>query len=320
MQGLPEARLTPKIAFLGTSSRDQVLRYLRSLEARQYAPGTIQAVITVIKRLFRHLPPARQRALSANLSETAAQDITGFVRLAQGAGLAPSTVNLSLSMLTEFFDFLCDEGLMLVQPVSKRRHRLLAPVTLPKPMLEADLVAFFKAVDSTRDRLLFLLMLRCGLRVSEACSLTWDACDLEAGTLRINDGKGHVDRVVYLSPDAEGECRLWRARSPASSYLFPSRKRKGLPLDRRVVNYTMSEYLRRAGVAKCYSPHCLRHTFATQLLNAGVTLEVLKELMGHRSIQNTLKYTQLYEATKRRQYDEAMVRVERRQAVAGGAR
>lgn len=75
-----------------------------------------------------------------------------------------------------------------------------------------------------------------------------------------------------------------------------------------------------AGVAKSYSPHCLRHTFATQLLNAGVTLEVLKELMGHRSIQNTLKYTQLYEATKRRQYDEAMVRVERRQAVAGGAR
>lgn len=320
MQRLPDARLAHKLAFLGPSSRDLVLRYLRSLEARQYAPGTIATIITVIKRLLRHLPSSRQSALAANLAETAAQDITDFVRLAQDASLASSTVNLSLSLLAEFFDFLRDEGLMLMQPVSKRRHRLLTPVTLPKPILEADLVAFFKAVDSTRDRLLFLLMLRCGLRVSEACSLRWDACDLEAGTLRINDGKGQVDRVVYLSPDVEREYTLWRARNPASSYLFPSRKRQGLPLDRRVVNYMMAEYLRRAGIAKRYSPHCLRHTFATQLLNAGVTLEVLKELLGHRSIQNTLKYTQLYEATKRRQYDEAMVRVERRQAMAGGAR
>ncbi len=320
MQRLPKARLAPKLAFLGISSQDQVLRYLRSLESRQYAPGTVEAVITVIKRLLRHLPSARQSALSANLTETVAQDITDFVRLAQDTNLAPSTVNLSLSLLAEFFDFLRDEGLMRMQPVSKRRHRLLAPVTLPKPMPEADLVAFFKSVDSTRDRLLFLLMLRCGLRVSEACSLTWNACDLEAGTLRINDGKGQVDRIVYLSPDVERECKLWRARNSASCYLFPSRKRKGLPLNRRVVNYMMTEYLRRADITKSYSPHCLRHSFATQLLNAGVTLEVLKELMGHRSIQNTLKYTQLYEATKRQQYDEAMTRVERRQAVAGGAR
>jgi len=80
----------------------------------------------------------------------------------------------------------------------------------------------------------------------------------------------------------------------------------------------MSKYLQSAGITRQYSPHCLRHTFATQLLNAGVTLEVLKELMGHRSIQNTLKYTQLYEVTKRQQYDNAMTRVERRQAVAAG--
>jgi integrase/recombinase XerC/integrase/recombinase XerD len=187
-------------------------------------------------------------------------------------------------------------------------------------MPEAALVAFFKAIGSTRDRLLFLLMLRCGLRVSEACSLRWDSCDPEAGTIRIDDSKGRVDRVVYISPDLEREFKLWRAISPVGTYLFPSRKRKGLPLDRGVVNCMMSEYLRRADVARRYSPHCLRHTFATQLLNAGVTLEVLKELMGHRSIQNTLKYTQLYEATKRRQYTDAMVRVERRQALAGGAR
>jgi site-specific recombinase XerD len=240
------------------------------------------------------------------------------VSTAQGAGLAPSTVNLSLSVLSEFFDFLRDEGLMQVQPVIRRRHRLLAPATLPKPMPEHDLVTFFKAVDSQRDRLLFLAMLRCGLRVSEACSLRWDDYDVEAGSIRVNDGKGHVDRVVYVSPDLERELKGWRAKVAGSPYLFPSRKRKGRPIDRRVVNVIMSEYLLRASVSRRYTPHCLRHTFATQLLNAGVTLEVLKELMGHHSIQNTLKYAQLYEETKRRQYDDAMAKVEGRRAAGGG--
>jgi site-specific recombinase XerD len=77
----------------------------------------------------------------------------------------------------------------------------------------------------------------------------------------------------------------------------------------------MMRYLEKAGVGQHYSPHNLRHTFATQLLNAGIQLEVLKELMGHRSLAMTLCYTQLYETTKRRQYDQAMARVQTRQAI-----
>jgi site-specific recombinase XerD len=315
-----DARLASKLSFLSPHSRDQLLRYLCALSARQYAPGTIEAVITVARRFLRDLPPPRRDALADDFTRTVPRDITDFVCVAQGAGLAPSTINLSLSVLSEFFDFLRDEGLMPSQPVIPRRHRLLAPATLPKPMPEPELVRFFKAVDSQRDRILFLLMLRCGLRVSEACALRWNDCDLAAGTIRVNDGKGRVDRVVYTSPDLERELKAWRARSAGATYLFPSRRRKGLSINRWVVNLSMREYLRSARIDKRYTPHCLRHTFATQLLNAGVTLEVLKELMGHRSIQNTLKYAQLYEETKRRQYDEAMARVERRQAAAGGRR
>ncbi len=318
---LQDTSLAAHLTFLDSSSQDHVLRYLHALMARRYARGTIETVIAIFKRFFRHLPPQRHAALAADLAVVEAQDIADFVRLAQSAGRAPSTINLSLSLLAEFFDFLREEGLLQAQPVNKRRHRLLTPTTLPKPMLEADLVTFFKAIDAPRDRLLFLLMLRCGLRVSEACALTWDACDLAGGTIRIDDGKGRVDRVVYLSSDVEQGLKLWQARRPKSPFLFPSRKVAGAHLGRRNVFQIMQKYLRAAGVAKSYSPHCLRHTFATQLLNAGVTLEVLKELMGHRSIQNTIKYTQLYEATKRQQFDQAMERVEsRKMAGAGGAR
>lgn len=321
MQRLPNnTPLAAKLSFLDPRSREQLLRYLHTLSARRYAPGSLAAVITVVRRFLRHLAVPRRNELTADFSGAVSQDISEFVRLARGAGLAPSTINLSLSLLSEFFDFLRDEGLLLMQPVVKRRHRLLAQTTLPKPMPEPDLIRFFKAVDSHRERLLFLLMLRGGLRVSEACALRWDDCDLASGTIRVNDGKGRVDRIVYISPDMERELLAWRSRVADASYLFPSRKRKGMPLDRRVVNLVMSKYLRSAGIAKRYTPHCLRHTFATQLLNAGVALEVLKELMGHRSIQNTLKYTQLYEETKRRQYTQAMERVESRQSAAGGGR
>jgi len=75
------------------------------------------------------------------------------------------------------------------------------------------------------------------------------------------------------------------------------------------------KYRKNAGITKRASCHTLRHTFATQLLNAGASLEVVKELMGHRSLDMMLRYTQLYDRTKRAQYDQAMAQVEKRQGV-----
>lgn len=156
------------------------------------------------------------------------------------------------------------------------------------------------------------------MRVSEVCALTWEVIDFNDGTARINNGKGHVDRIAYFSPDVEQALKTWWAHQQTGTSLFPSRSRKGCPLTRYQINFLMGEYLKAANIAKHYSPHCLRHTFATQLLNAGVPLEVLKELMGHHSIHVTLRYTQLYDTTKRQQYDRAMARIEQRQAL--GAR
>jgi site-specific recombinase XerD len=311
------SRFQSSLSFLTFTSQQQVLRYLSLLEARNYAEGTLKAIISALKKLTGHLPDSRKAALADDLAQTTSQDITDFIGAAQRAGLQPSTINTKLCILGEFFEFLREEGSMTHQPILRRRHRLSAPVTLPKPMNEIDLAAFFKVIDSVRDRLIFLLMLRCGLRVSEVCALTWEAIDLNAGTARINNGKGQVDRIVYLSPDVEQALKRWRAYKENGDYLFPSCIRKGAPLKRSMINVLMDGYLKTANITKHYSPHCLRHTFATLLLNAGVQLEVLKDLMGHRSIQMTLRYAQLYDATKRSQYDQAMTKIEKRQAVNG---
>ena len=156
------------------------------------------------------------------------------------------------------------------------------------------------------------------IRVSEVSGVRWSAIDLGQGTLRVDNSKGQVDRVVYLAPDVATALRQWqRPQTAAASYVFPSRmvRQGGLPLGARQIRNRMTRYLKLAAITKAYSPHSLRHTFATQLLNAGASLEVVKELMGHRSLQMTLRYTQLYDRTKRAQYDQAIAQVEKHQGV-----
>jgi integrase/recombinase XerD len=147
----------------------------------------------------------------------------------------------------------------------------------------------------------------------EVSTLTWSAIDVQMCSIRIDNSKGQVDRVVYYSSDVAKVLHQWRhLQSPAGAYVFPSPLTSGSPVSVRTIQRVMARYLHQARLMKPYSPHALRHTFATQLLNAGAPLEVVKELMGHRSISMTLRYAQLYEATKRQQYDRAMAQIEKR--------
>jgi len=270
--------------------------------------GTIRA----LKSFAVLMPEARQAPLSYDLTQTTSTDVDAWIEAAFQHQLAPSTVATRLRLLQGFFAFLHEQGAIAQSPIRLPRHHILVPQDLPRPMAEDEVVAFFRVIDAVRDRTMFLLMLRCGLRVSEVSSLSWSALDCAQGTVRIDNSKGHVDRVVYLAPDVAKALRQWqRMQGTAPRYVFPSRvaRKGGLPLSARQIQHCMTRYLRLAGITKPYSPHSLRHTFATQLLNAGASLEVVKELMGHRSLDVTLRYTQLYDRPKRAQYDQAMAQV-----------
>src|SRR5262249_23914902 len=210
----------PALSCFSVQNQHLILRYRAGLAARQYADTTRSAVVTTLNALIRHLPGYRQGVLTDDITQTTAEDISAFITAAQSSGLMPATINTKLSILTSFFEYLRGEGQMTQPPVVRRRHRLLTPTVLPKPMPDTALAAFFTVVDSVRDRLIFLFMLRCGLRVSEVCTLAWDGIDLDAGTVRINRGKGQVDRVVYLFPDVKQALTLWRAPHPPGVDLF----------------------------------------------------------------------------------------------------
>ncbi len=311
------AKYQARLTCFSRPNQHRILQYLACLAAQQCADTTLVAVVTTLTTLSHQLTGEGHEVLTADLTQTTAHDISAFITAAQASGLAPSTINTKVGLLAGFFEYLREEGQMTQQPVLRRRHRLLTPLVLPKPIPDADLAAFFHVIDAVRDRLIFLFTLRCGLRVSEVCALTWDAIDLHAGTVRINRGKGQVDRIVYLSPDVEQALQIWRAHHAPGVYLFPSPKRHRSHLFRSQINVLMDQYLAAAGLTRHYSPHCLRHTFATHLLNAGVSLEILKELMGHHSMSLTLRYAQLYDTTKKHQYEQAMAQIAQRQALSG---
>jgi site-specific recombinase XerD len=196
MESLLCARYLPKLSFLHATSQPQVLRYLSLRQARHDAQGTVATVVTIIKTFCLSVPAPRQAMLHGNLAPATVQDVDGFIQTASAQGLSPATINTALSLLKACFDCLHEEGQMPHQPILRHRHRLVVPATLPKPMPEADLLRFFTVIDAVRDRLIFLLMRRCGLRVSEVSHVTWADMDVHAKTIRINNSTGHVDRVV----------------------------------------------------------------------------------------------------------------------------
>ena len=249
---------------------------LAHLRARHHAPAMQEATIRALRRFAVLMPAARQTTLYQDLTQTTPGDIDTWIEASFHQPLAPGTIATRLRVVQGFFAFLRDQGDVPQSPIRRPRHHILVPQDLPRPMAEDEVSAFFRVIDALRDRTMFLLMRRCGLRVSEVSRLSWAALDLAQGTVRIEHSTGHVDRVVSLAPAVAKPCgsgtgsRRWR-----HARCFPSRltRKGGMPLS-RPANPPPDDPApsRCAGITKAYSPHSLRHTCATQLLNAGASL------------------------------------------------
>jgi site-specific recombinase XerD len=137
-----------------------VANYLTLLQARQYAPSTLGAIAGTLKSFCLLLPQPRRDRIIDNFALVTSEDIDAYLQAAADQGLAPATINIALVKLRCFFTFLLEDGYLHRQPVRRHRHQVLVPQTLPRPMAQQDVVAFFQVIDSLRDRLIFLLMLR----------------------------------------------------------------------------------------------------------------------------------------------------------------
>jgi integrase/recombinase XerD len=164
------------------------------------------------------------------------------------------------------------------------------PSALPKVLTGDELTAFFAALRKAKYRALFMTCYAAGLRVGEACQVRVEDIDSRRMVLRVRAGKGGKERLTVLSPRLLTVLRAyWRLTRPRV-WLFP-----GATPARPVAIDTARNVFHRAcvqaGLPSCYTPHSLRHSFATHLLDAGTDLVLIQHLLGHRSIQTTSRYT-----------------------------
>ena len=162
-------------------------------------------------------------------------------------------------------------------------------------------------MKSARDYAMLLLAYRHGLRASELCNITMENIDLEAGNIRCQRGKGSISNWQQLAKDEVKAVSTWLKKRPktATAYLFISRKGKAISRSQffRIIQFIGQ----KAGLSKekCH-PHILKHSVGTHLANAGMPVQVIQQRLGHRNIQNTMKYLQVSSAFVDRAFDSAV--------------
>lgn len=315
IQAPPPDLLTSRLAGVPAPTARQIRAYLEMRRRRNDAPATIQTVMYRLADFILALPPQKQ----AQLSMVDRYTISGYIDRLQARSLRGTTINSRLSAIRGFFSFLLEQGLVERNPVLESHSLRQREVLLPQAMRDEEVRRFLAVIQDPMDRAMFLLLLRSGLRPGELATLKLADMDLGQQAVRIERGeKNGLGRMVYFSADAKAALEEWlvqRAPFPEVTRLFFTKRTKRIQVC--TINERFQRYLAQAGTEKPYSAKSLRHTFATQLLNAGVPLTTVQELLGHDRITTTQRYARLSDRTKQRDYFTAMKQIRERQHLEG---
>ena len=234
-------------------------------------------------------------------TEVTATHLRDWIFSLKEGGLAPTSIRRAQSAVRTYFAFLLAEGAVTVDPTERLESPKLGR-RLPEFLTHAEVKAFLDAPDPVstvywRDRAILELLYATGMRVSELAELPLTALDLDEGFLTVF-GKGSKERLVPVGAPAlralgrylrDVRPTLDRGKGKAKGRVFLNVR--GGPLSRVAVWGLVKESARRAGIDKAVSPHTLRHTFATHLLEGGADLAAVQELLGHADISTTQIYT-----------------------------
>jgi integrase/recombinase XerC len=275
------------------------------LTVKSYREDLVQALDFFRTRLGSSAP--RPDKLNTRL-------VRAYLAWLHEQGYAKSTIARRLAAVRSWCRFLCRQTVLKVNPADGLRGPRLDQ-KLPHFVQREDMLRLLATPPAeeplgVRDRAILETLYSAGLRVSELTGLNGDDVDLDAGLATVR-GKGRRERLALLGPPAVFAVRLWLgqravivARRPrAAAALFLNRA--GTRLSSRSVGRMLEKYLAQAGLDPRTSPHTLRHSFATHLLDAGADIRSVQELLGHRSISTTQIYTHVTTQRLRDSYHQA---------------
>jgi len=276
-------------------------RFRAYLERRQFSAHTLVSYTLDLHVFFT--------VVTVPLAQVSFREVDDFVESQHQHGRAWATINRRLNALKHFFDFCLEQQFVGGNPV-KPSHFVRRGRPLPKALSREQVQRLFAQIAHPMDRALFLVMLRCGLRVSEVARLTLEQIDWEQQALHIVQGKGRKDRRVYMSPDAVASLHMCLAQHPgerAKAYVFWNRKRQGQLLSVKAIQKKMERYAKAAGItASCQS---LRHTFASNVLEHGAEVVAIRDFLGHSQISSSERYAKISSQKIKQEYMRTMQKI-----------
>jgi len=302
-------RLIGKFDEQGLPGKKYVEMHLRSQYIRNCRPNTTRNTYQTLQLFFVFIKSIGKKCLE----DIDRHDVEAFIEHEQDRGLKEVTVKTRLAFLKSFFRFLLDRG-FVEQDAFPWKMKIKLPETLPRAIDPEDVNRILAVNLSVRDRALILLLLRTGMRIGELLHTELRDVSLKEQKILIYESeKNRLGRVVYFSDDAREALKAWlKVRDQNAELLFYGLKYS-------VLSYTaarniFTKCLGKAGLShKGYTLHCLRHTYATDLLNALIPIECLEKLLGHKSLEVTRRYARLSDKTREEQYFKAMAIIERSQ-------
>lgn len=287
---------------------NSIVNYRQYLKRRNCSNHTVKNYMNTLRHFVLWL--------DVPVEEVTHKKIQAYIDRLGNKRLAPKTINCHLDSIRGFYDYLrYEEEIPITNPVKRGyAQRLSRP--LPRYLRNEEVVILLNAIDNRRDQAMFRLMLRSGLRVEETANLSLGAIDAKRRRIVVENGKGAKDRVVYISDDALRTLGQYvKVRPPSRSakvFLVQKGPHTGKPISVRGIQKRIEYYAKKTGLK--VSCHHLRHTMATQLLNAEADLVTIQDLLGHTRIKTTQRYCKVSNLKVERDYFKAMERVMKRTA------
>ena len=296
-----------------------IARFLRYLRVERNASElTIKSYREDLMSLAAFL--AQSGGRPTELAAISTAELRGYVSALHTAGYAKSSVARRLASLRSFYRFAQRENLVEHNPAkplrNPRRERSLPHFLSPDEIARLLETPDAEKPSGLRDRAILETMYSAGLRVSEAVGINDEDLDLQAGLVRVR-GKGKRERLAPLGSYAvraiEGWLRVRRLspREPQGGHAPVFVSKLGRRLTTRSVARLLGKHIQRAGLDSRTTPHTLRHSFATHLLDRGADIRSVQELLGHKSLVTTQIYTHISTASLRAAYEKSHPRAGR---------
>lgn len=258
-------------------SQDPILKLKQEMKLRGFSAKTVKAYLYYITDVLE--------LANKNPKEICTDDIRNYLEKLADNGRSAATLNSAYSALKFYFEKILRRKFFVNIPRAKISKKL------PEVFTKDEIKMIFAAIQNVKHKLLLGLIYSSGLRVSEAVNLKVGDLNFQAKMLKVRQGKGGKDRMTIMAEKMAGVLEKYVRNKKYDDYVFESER--GGKLTERSAQKVFLTALRLSGVKKKASCHSLRHSFATHLLESGVDIRYIQELLGHKRLETTQVYTKV---------------------------